>query len=63
MNIELSIQEQSLILDSIFARVKQIDKLIETFEDPRLIEMYLSDRDTLIELQTKILNRYEAKTI
>lgn len=54
MKLELTTQEQSLLLDSIFARIRQIDKLVESFEERKLIQLYLNDKDMLLELQSKI---------
>jgi hypothetical protein len=63
MKLELTTQEQSLLLDSIFARIRQIDKLVEGFEEPKLIQLYLNDKDMLVKLQNKITNQYETETI
>ncbi len=63
MNLNLTTQEHSLILDSIFARIKQIDKLLESFEEPKLIEIYSKDKEMLIILQNKIESQYETETI
>jgi hypothetical protein len=63
MKLELTIQEQSLILDSIFARIRQIDRLIEGFEEPKLIEMYTNDKIMLEELQSKIIYQYETEAV
>jgi hypothetical protein len=63
MKLQLTIQEQSLILDSIFARIRQIDRLIEGFEEPKLIEMYTNDKIMLEELQSKIIYQYETEAV
>ena len=63
MKLELTIQEQSLILDAIFARIRQIDRLIEGFEEPKLIEMYSNDKEMLQELQSKIIYQYETEAV
>jgi hypothetical protein len=63
MKLQLTIQEQSLILDSIFARIRQIDRLIEGFEEPKLIEMYSNDKKMLEELQSKIIYQYETEAV
>jgi hypothetical protein len=63
MKLELTTQEQSLLLDSIFARIRQIDKLVESFEERKLIQIYLNDKDMLVKLQNKITNQYETETI
>ncbi len=63
MNLNLTHQEHALLLDSIFARIKQIDKLLESFEEPKLIEIYSKDKEMLIILQNKIESQYETETI
>jgi hypothetical protein len=63
MKLELTTQEQSLLLDSIFARIRQIDKLVESFEERKLIQIYLNDKDMLVKLQNKITNQYETEAI
>jgi hypothetical protein len=63
MKLELTTQEQSLLLDAIFSRLRQIDKLVEGFEEPKLIQLYLNDKDMLLELQSKIEYRYETEAI
>lgn len=63
MKLELTIQEQSLLLDAIFARLRQIDKLVEGFEEPKLVQLYLNDKDMLLELQTKIERQYETEAV
>jgi hypothetical protein len=63
MKIELSFQEQSLLLDAIFSRIRQIDRLIEGFEEAKLIEIYSNDKALLLELQSKIEYQYETEAI
>ena len=63
MKLELTIQEQTLILDSIFSRIRQIDRLLKDFEEPKLIEMYSSDKVMLEKLQNKLINQYETEAI
>jgi hypothetical protein len=63
MKLQLTTQEQSLLLDAIFARLRQIDKLVEGFEERKLIQIYLNDKDMLVKLQNKITNQYETETI
>ena len=43
-NLELTNQELSLLLDSVNSRVRQIDKLLNCFDDPILIKIYSNDR-------------------
>jgi molybdopterin-guanine dinucleotide biosynthesis protein len=63
MKLQLTTQEQSLLLDAIFSRLRQIDKLVEGFEEPKLIQLYLNDKDMLLELQSKIEHQYETEAI
>jgi hypothetical protein len=63
MKLELTNQEQLLLLDSIFSRIRQIDRLIEGFEEPKLIEIYSKDKEMLLELQSKIEHQYETEAI
>jgi hypothetical protein len=63
MKLQLTTQEQSLLLDSIFSRIRQIDRLLESFEEPKLIEIYSNDKEMLIELQNKIEHQYETEAV
>lgn len=63
MKLEVTTQEQAVLLDSIFSRIRQIDKLVEGFEEPKLIQLYLNDKDILLELQYKIEHQYERKAV
>ena len=63
MKLQLTIQEQTVLLDSIFSRIRQIDKLVEGFEEPKLIQLYLNDKDMLVLLQNKITNQYETESV
>jgi hypothetical protein len=63
MKLQLTTQEQSLLLDAIFSRLRQIDKLVEGFEEPKLIQLYLNDKDMLLELQSKIEHQYETEAV
>ena len=63
MKLELTTQEQAVLLDSIFSRIRQIDKLVEGFQDPKLIQLYLNDKDILLELQYKIEHQYERQAV
>ena len=63
MKLQLTSQEQSLLLDAIFSRLRQIDKLVEGFEEPKLIQLYLNDKEMLIELQNKLEHQYETEAI
>ena len=63
MKLEVTTQEQAVLLDSIFSRIRQIDKLVEGFEDPKLIQLYLNDKDILLELQYKIEHQYERQAV
>jgi hypothetical protein len=63
MKLQLTTQEQSLLLDAIFSRLRQIDKLVEGFEEPKLIQLYLNDKDMLLELQNKIERQYETEAV
>lgn len=63
MKLQLTTQEQSLLLDAIFSRLRQIDKLVEGFEEPKLIQLYLNDKDMLLELQNKIEHQYETEAV
>jgi molybdopterin-guanine dinucleotide biosynthesis protein len=63
MKLQLTTQEQSLLLDAIFARLRQIDKLVEGFEERKLIQIYLNDKDMLLKIQNKITNQYETEAI
>lgn len=63
MELKLTTQEHALLLDSIFARIKQIDKLLESFEESKLIEIYSNDKEMLKQLQNKLENQYETETI
>ena len=61
MKLELTTQEQTLLLDSIFARIKQIDRLLESFENDNLIEIYSNDKQVLEQLQNKLIKQYETE--
>ncbi len=63
MKLQLTIQEQTVLLDSIFSRIRQIDKLIEGFEETKLIEMYSNDKVILKELQNKLIYQYETEAV
>lgn len=63
MKLELTTQEQTLLLDSIFARIRQIDKLLESFENDNLIEIYSNDKQVLEQLQNKLINQYETEAV
>ena len=63
MKLELTTQEQALLLDSIFSRIRQIDRLLESFEEPKLIEIYSNDKGMLLELQNKIEHQYETEAV
>ena len=63
MKLELTPQEHALLLDSIFARLRQIDRLIDAFEEPKLIELYTNDKNLLLELQTKLENQYATEAV
>lgn len=63
MKLEVTTQEQAVLLDSIFSRIRQIDKLVEGFQDPKLIQLYLNDKDILLELQYKIEHQYERQAV
>ena len=54
MKLELTYEETTLLLDSIYVRLKQIDRLIKSFEDPELIRIYTQDELALIELRNKL---------
>jgi hypothetical protein len=55
-NLELTNQELSLLLDSVNSRMRQIDKLLTCFEDPKLIVLYSKDRIELDKLETKLIS-------
>jgi len=63
MKLELTTQEQTLLLDSIFTRIRQIDKLLESFENDNLIEIYSNDKQVLEQLQNKLINQYETEAV
>jgi hypothetical protein len=63
MNLNLTTQEHALLLDSIFARLRQIDRLIDGFEDQKLIDIYSNDKTLLLELQNKLENQYETEAV
>jgi hypothetical protein len=63
MKLQLTNQEQLLLLDSIFSRIRQIDRLIEGFEEPKLIEIYSKDKEMLLELQNKLEYQYETEAV
>ncbi len=54
--MELTNQELSLLLDSVNSRIRQIDKLLNCFDDPILIKIYSNDRIKLEELETKLIS-------
>jgi hypothetical protein len=54
MNLELNYAETSVLLDAIYVRLKQIDRLIESFDDPVLIKIYRKEEEKLINLRTKL---------
>ena len=63
MKLELTLNEQVLLLDSIYTRIRKIDQLIETFESGELKDVYRKEQAALISLQSKIENQYETKAI
>jgi len=63
MKLQLTTQEQTLLLDSIFARIKQIDRLLQSFENDNLIEIYSNDKAILEQLQTKLIHQYETEAV
>jgi len=63
MKLELTHQEHALLLDSIFARLRQIDRLIDGFEDQKLIDIYSNDKTLLLELQSKLEKQYETEAV
>jgi len=54
MNLELNYAETSVLLDAIYVRLKQIDRLIESFDDPVLIKIYRKEEEKLMNLRTKL---------
>jgi len=56
MNLEITEKERQLLLDGIHVRIKNVEKLIETFTEIKLIAIYVNDRTELIELQKKLLS-------
>jgi hypothetical protein len=54
--LELTGTELSLLLDSVNSRMRQIDKLLTCFEDPKLIVLYSKDRIELDKLETKLIS-------
>lgn len=54
-NLELTHREISLLLDSVHSRIRQVDKLLTCFDDPKLVVLYSKDRIELDELETKIV--------
>jgi len=63
MKIQLTNQEHALLLDSIFARLRQIDRLIDGFEDHKLVQIYTDDKNLLLELQSKLEKQYETESV
>ena len=56
MNLEITEKERQLLLDGTHVRIKNVEKLIETFTDIKLISIYVNDRTELIDLQKKLLS-------
>jgi hypothetical protein len=54
MKLELNYEERSLLLDSIYVRLKQIEKLILSFDDNDLIIVYTKEKIALFNLRAKI---------
>jgi hypothetical protein len=54
MNLELTYEETSLLLDSIYARLRQIERLVKDFDDPKLAKIYSQDEAALINLRNKL---------
>ena len=54
MNLELTYEETSLLLDSIYARLRQIERLVKDFDDPKLAKIYSQDETALINLRNKL---------
>jgi hypothetical protein len=54
MNLQITTKEQFLIIDGLDSRIKTVEKLIQTFESVVLIAEYVKERDSLIELRTKL---------
>lgn len=63
MKLELTSKEQILLLDSIYTRLKNIDKLVESFDNTELAQMYLCDKEILINLQNKLQGQYETEAV
>jgi hypothetical protein len=53
--LELTGTELTLLLDSVNSRMRQIDKLLTCFEDPKLIVLYSKDRIELDKLESKLI--------
>ena len=54
MNLELTYEETSLLLDSIYVRLRQIERLVKDFDDPKLAKIYSQDAAALINLRNKL---------
>jgi hypothetical protein len=63
MNLELNYEELSLLLDSTHTRIRQIDKLLVSFDDKELVKLYTKDRIALDKLETKIIKLWNQKNI
>jgi hypothetical protein len=54
MILELTYEERLLLIESIYARLKMIDRLVRNFQDPDLIKIYTKDEGKLMELRIKL---------
>ena len=56
MNLEITFQQNLLLIDGLNGRIQTVEKLIATFQSMTLVAAYVKERDELIELKAKLLS-------
>jgi hypothetical protein len=54
MNLQITTEEKFQIIDGLKARIQTVEKLIQTFQSMVLVAEYVKERNSLIELKTKL---------
>lgn len=54
MNLEITSKEKWQLIDGLNARIQTVEKLIQVFQSMVLVSEYIIERDSLIELRTKL---------
>ena len=63
MILELTYEERLLLIESIYARLKMIDRLVRNFQDPDLIKIYTKDEGKLMKLRIKLYDSIKKNKI